>query len=120
MLLVAIIVDKVIYHQSYNVFVVVLQLDTYTTEAQVYRQGLKHIRTIQKFEPVHDKAYNRTCATSEDSDQPAHPRSLIIVFADRMCLLQPLGLPKRDEREYLPYWVDVQADFNLLVTYVLL
>ena len=46
--------------------------------------------TDQIFEPAHDKTYNKTCAISEDSDQPAHPRSLIRVFADRMCLLQPL------------------------------
>ena len=52
-------------------------------------------------------------ATSEDSDQPAHPRSLIRIFADRMCLLQPPGFIKRDKWEYLPYWVDVQADLSL-------
>ena len=51
-------------------------------------------------------------ATSEDSDQPAYPRSLIRVFADRICLPQPLGYPKRDERESLPYWEDVQADLK--------
>ena len=36
------------------------------------------------------KTYNKNCAASEDSDQPAHPRSLIRVFADGiygMCLL---------------------------------
>ena len=52
------------------------------------------------------------CATSEDSDQTAHSRSLIRVFADRMCLLQPPGCPKRDKREPLPYCEDVQADLN--------
>ena len=31
--------------------------------------------------PAHDKTYNKTHAASEDSDQPAHPRSLIRVFA---------------------------------------
>ena len=51
------------------------------------------------YEPVADKTYNKTCATSEDSDQPVHPHSLIRIFVDRMCLLQP----KRDEREPLPY-----------------
>ena len=66
---------------------------------------------------AHDKTYNKSCATSEDSDQPAHPRSLIRVFADRMFLLQPPGYPKRDKREPLLYVVDVQAD--LLVTQVL-
>ena len=54
------------------------------------------------FETAHDKNYNKTCASSEDSDQPAHPRSLIRVFADRMCLLQPPGHPKRDKQEPLP------------------
>ena len=49
------------------------------------------------------------CATSEDSDQTAHSRSLIRVFADRVCLLQPPGCPKRDKREPLPYWADAQA-----------
>ena len=27
-----------------------------------------------------------------------------------MCLLQPPGYPKRDKQEFLPYWVDVEAD----------
>ena len=31
-----------------------------------------------------------------------------------MCLLQPAGYPKRDEREPVPYCVDVQADLSLL------
>ena len=64
-------------------------------------------------ESVQDKTYNRTWVTSEDSDQPAHPYSLVRVFADRTCLLQPLGFPKKDEQELLPYWVDVQADLSL-------
>ena len=72
------------------------------------------------FEPAHDKTYNKTCATSEDSGQPAHPRRLIRVLADRMCLLQPPGYPKRDKGEVLPYLVDVQADLRLLVTQFLL
>ena len=49
--------------------------------------------------PAHDKTYNTTCATSEDTDQPADPRSLIRVFADCLCLLQPKGYPKRDKRK---------------------
>ena len=59
-------------------------------------------------EPAHDKTYNKTYPGSKDSDQPAPPRSLIRVFADRMCLLQSLGYPKTDKQEPLPYWVDVQ------------
>ena len=89
------------------------------------------------YEPAHNKTYNKTCATSKDSDQTAHLCSLIWVLADCMCatskdsdqtaclcsliwvladcmcLLQPLGYPKRDEQEPLPYWVDVQADLSL-------
>ena len=71
-------------------------------------------------ETSRDKTYNNTCATSEDSDQTAHPRSLIRVFADRMCLLQTPGYLKRDKREPLSHLVDVQADLRLLVTNVLL
>ena len=44
------------------------------------------------------------------TDQPVHPRGLIRVYADRMCLLQPSGYPKRDKQEPLPYCVNVRAD----------
>ena len=64
-------------------------------------------------EPAHYKTYNKTCATSEDSDQPAHLCNLIRVFTDLMCLLHPPGYSKRDKRESLPYWVDIQADWVL-------
>ena len=46
---------------------------------------------ILLFEPAHDKTYNKMCATSKDSDQPAYQRSLVAVFADYMCFLQPPG-----------------------------
>ena len=39
------------------------------------------------YKPAHDKTYNKTCATSEDSDQPAHPYSLIRIYADSTYLL---------------------------------
>ena len=70
-------------------------------------------KTSITYEPAHDKTYNKTCATSEDSDQPTHPRRLIKVFVDRMCLLRLPGFSKEDEREPLPYWVAVQADLSL-------
>ena len=62
-------------------------------------------------EPAHDKTYDKTCSTSKYSDQPARPRSLIRVFADRMRLSKPLGYQKQDEQEPL---------LSLLVTQVLL
>ena len=68
-----------------------------------------------KNEPAHDKTYNKICVTSEDSDQPAHPSSLIRVFTDHMCFPQPPGYLKKDKQDLLSYWVDVQADLSLLV-----
>ena len=68
---------------------------------------------LSQYELELDKTYNKICATSEDSDQPAHPRSLIWVFADRMCLLRPPRYQKNYERKPLPYWVDLQADLIL-------
>ena len=74
---------------------------------------LYHLQNLELYVPAHDKTYNKTCTTSEDSEQPAYPRSLIRIFADRMCFLQLPGYPKRDEQNLLPYWVDVQADLSL-------
>ena len=55
------------------------------------------------------------------SDQAAHSRSLIRVFADRICILQHPGYPKRDKWEPFPYWVDNTGWYgSLLVTQVLL
>ena len=47
-------------------------------------------------EPAHDKTYNKSCATGEDSNQTAHPHGLIRVFADHMCLLQPPACPFKE------------------------
>ena len=38
-------------------------------------------------EPVHEISNNVVCATSKGSDQPAHTRSLIRVFASRLSIL---------------------------------
>ena len=62
----------------------------------------------KRTEPANAKTYNKTCATSEDSDQPAHPRSLIRVFADRKCLLQPIQRGTKGNP-----WVDIQANLSL-------
>ena len=39
------------------------------------------------FEPWHGISNNVVCATSKDSDQPAHTRSLIRAFANRLNIL---------------------------------
>ena len=70
--------------------------------------SLRAIEVVQKFKwrQLTTKPIVRR-ATSEDSDQPAHPRSLIRVFADRMCPLKPPGYRKKDDQEPLPHWADV-------------
>ena len=40
-----------------------------------------------KYEPVHENSNNVLCATSKASDQPAHTRSLIRAFANRLSIL---------------------------------
>ena len=39
------------------------------------------------FGPRHEISNNVVCATSKDSDQPAHMRSLIRAFASRLTIL---------------------------------
>ena len=76
--------------------------------------NLKYFENKIKYGPAHDKTYKKTCARSEDSDQPVHPRSLVRPesFADRMCLLQPPGYLKWNKWNPLPYWVDIQDDLR--------
>ena len=59
---------------------------------------------------VNNKIYNKTCATSENSDAFAQSDHSL---RDRMCLLKLLGCPKRNKREPLTYWVGVQTDLSL-------
>ena len=82
-----------------------------TTDCRNRRQK-EHTQT----EPAHDKTYNKTCTTSEDLDQPVHPRSLIRIFANRMCLLQPPGKrePCHTGWMYRLNWVDA----GLIVAFV--
>ena len=47
----------------------------------------------KKYEPPHDKTNKMACATSEDSDQPGHPPSLIRVFAVHMKKAWVLSYP---------------------------
>ena len=58
---------------------------------------------------THDKTYNKSCASSEDSDQPAHPRSLHCLHAPSKASVST----KRDKRDSLPHWVDVEVDLSL-------
>ena len=53
------------------------------------------------------------CASSEDSDQPGHPPSLIRVFAVRMKKHWALSYPLSAQRRLWSYWADSQADLSL-------
>ena len=64
-------------------------------------------------EPAHCKTYNKTCATSENSDQPAHLRSLMRVFAARMKKAWVLSYPLSAQQRLWSNWADAQADLSL-------
>ena len=54
-----------------------------------------------------------TCVSSEDSDQPRHPPSLIIVFAVRTKLVWAFDYLLSVQRTLWSDWVDAQADLSL-------
>ena len=53
------------------------------------------------------------CASSEDSDQPGHPFSLIRVFAVRMKKPWVLSYPLSTQWRLWSDWVDAKADLSL-------
>ena len=65
------------------------------------------------YEQQHEKTHLRTCPPSEDSDQPAHSRSLIRIFTGRIldsqgCKVSPCG-----QRRLKSDCADAQADLSL-------
>ena len=61
----------------------------------------------ETFEPERQKTYLRTCVSNEDSDQPAHSRSLIRIFTER--ILDRQGCEDFDEDSDTDC-TDVQTD----------
>ena len=59
------------------------------------------------------KRYLRTCAPSEDSDQPAHPRSLIRIFTGRILERQGYNVCSCEQRRLRSDCADAQADLSL-------
>ena len=53
------------------------------------------------------------CASSEDTDQPGHPPSLIRVFAFSIKKHWVFSYPLRAQRRLWSDWVDAQADLSL-------
>ena len=64
-------------------------------------------------EPGHSIFYKNACARSADSDQPAHPRSLIRVFTVRLKTLWILDYPQRALRRLWSDSADAQVDLSL-------
>ena len=60
------------------------------------------------YELAQDKTYDKTCATSEDSDQPVQTDQSI-----HWSHVLSTVSPKRNKQEPLPYYVDVQAGLSL-------
>ena len=64
------------------------------------------------FEPHRDKINKMACAPSEDSDQPGHWPSLIIVFAVRMKKARIFSYPLSSQRGLRSDWADAQVDLS--------
>ena len=65
------------------------------------------------YESLSEKKYLLTCASNEDSNQPAHPRSLIRAFVVRMKKPCIPGFPKCDQWRFWSDCANAQADLNL-------
>ena len=70
------------------------------------------------YEPQREKTYLLTRALNEDSNQPAHLRSLIRVFEAHMKLLCVLGYPKCAQWIFRSDCASAQSDLNLLWTHM--
>ena len=74
-----------------------------------------HVTTMLEYKIVSQcmtKPTKRSCAPSEDSDQPGHPPSLICVFTVRMKKAWVLCYPLSSLRR-LSDWTDANADLSL-------
>ena len=65
---------------------------------------------MNEMEPLRQKTYLRTCAPSEDSDQPAHSRSLIRIFTWRILDNQGFKVSSCEQRSD---YTDPQANLSL-------
>ena len=79
-----------------------------------------NITTCPKlYEPQREITYLLSCVTTEDSNQPAHLRSVVNVFVVWMKKLCSLGYPKSDQWNHV--WLDcvnAQADLILVWAHV--
>ena len=80
--------SKPIVWESYKYFKMPLA-EIFTPHAKRYNKGVTFTCSILGIEPRDQKTLLRTCAPSEDSDLPAHSRSLIRIFPG--CILDSQG-----------------------------
>ena len=64
-------------------------------------------------EPAPNKINKMTCAPSEDSDQPVHLPSLIVVFSVHMKKPWVLNHPLSAQQRFWSDWADAQTDLSL-------
>ena len=72
---------------------------------------------VDIIELQHNKTNKMTCASSEDSDQPGHPPSLIRVFPVHMKIIWVLSYPLSAQRSLWSDCAGVQADLSLRWVY---
>ena len=69
-------------------------------------------RWREPMEQLCQKTYLRTCAPSEDSDQPAHSRSLIRIFTGRILESQGSNVSSCGQRRLWSDCANAQADLS--------
>ena len=84
-------------------------------KAILIKNPLKQYTHVSNYinEPGHSSFYNILCALSDGSDQPAHMRRLIRVFAVRLKRLWVIGYPLDALRRLRSDCADAQADLSL-------
>ena len=94
--------------------------------SQITKWSLTRIgRCLNRFEylqstygPQREKTYLLTCTSNDDSNQPAHPRSLIRIYVVRMMKLCIFCYPKCVHLRFWSNCANTQADLNPLGAHV--
>ena len=86
---------------------------TYTIEFHIKILPLRHQTGKEHKWAASWQNHQCGCASSEDSDQPGHPPSLIRVFAVRIKKAWVLSYPLIAQRRLWSDWTDAQADLSL-------
>ena len=68
--------------------------------------------SLSTYMPLHHKTYLRTCAPSEDSDQPVHSRSLIRIFTGHILDREGCKVSSCRQRRLWSDCADAQADLS--------